>query len=387
MRKKVLFIIGVIDSGGVAKSLVNTLTTIDKNRYEVHLLIMSNNNGTYEEFLPNNIIIHRNKIIGLLLNKWRGVAELFKRFHIFLAVGSIIRMVVSKFDKGLSGWILSRLYPPLNMEFDTIIDYNGQQNLYYMVDKLKATKKVTFFHSDYNKWSYYKKYDAKYFPKVNAIFSVSKECVASLQENFTNVASKIFLFENISSPSIIKSLSEKSIDFEKHTTTLITIGHISRMKGTDLALDAAKILKQRGYKFKWLFIGNITEPEFKNLISKYNLETEVDFLGIKSNPYPYIKIADIFVHPSRFEGKSIALDEAKILCKPIVVTNFSTVHDQFTDGVNATICQINSEDIANSIETLINNKSVCNKYIKNLEDNIVDNTNQIEKLYRLFEQN
>ena len=104
------------------------------------------------------------------------------------------------------------------------------------------------------------------------------------------------------------------------------------------------------------------------------------FLGVLSNPYPYMKLADIIVHPSRFEGKSIALDEAKILCKPIVVTNFSTVNDQFIDGVNATICEMDGNSLANSIQQLLEDKSISDRYVDYLKSHIVDNSSEINKL-------
>ena len=104
---------------------------------------------------------------------------------------------------------------------------------------------------------------------------------------------------------------------------------------------------------------------------KLGLEEYTKFMGNVENPYPYIRKATIVVHTSRFEGKSIAIDESKILCKPIVATNFSTVEDQLTHGVNASICNINPDDVSNSIEKLINDTQLRNKYITYLKNNFV----------------
>ena len=95
-------------------------------------------------------------------------------------------------------------------------------------------------------------------------------------------------------------------------------------------------------------------------------------------------MADIVVHPSLFEGKSITLDEAKLLCKPVVVTNFSTVGDQFENGVNANIVEMNPKAIANGILDLVNNKDKCQRYAIWLQANSKDNVNEIEKLYKLL---
>ena len=104
-------------------------------------------------------------------------------------------------------------------------------------------------------------------------------------------------------------------------------------------------------------------------------------MGTRINPYPYLKKADLYIHPSRFEGKSIALDEAKILCKPIVVTCFSTVSDQFEDNWNASVCEMDAESLAAAIEDLAINVEKRQKYISNLKKEKRDNSNAINVLY------
>ena len=99
----------------------------------------------------------------------------------------------------------------------------------------------------------------------------------------------------------------------------------------------------------------------------------------------YLQGMGDFFSALQFEGKSIALDEAKLLCKPIVVTNFSTVHDQFQDGMNGSVCEMNPVAIANAIEMLIRNKNLRKKYIDYLKKNGVDNTSEIDKIYKLID--
>ena len=163
---------------------------------------------------------------------------------------------------------------------------------------------------------------------------------------------------------------------------LCTIGHICRGKGFDFALEASEVLKRRGVKFKWVFIGKVLEEDLLKLITDKGIEDYILLVGIQSNPYPYINLSDIVVHPSRFEGKSISLDEAKILCKPIVVTNFSTVGDQFVNRKNGTICEMNGEAVANAIVELMNDSSLRESYQKYLKTHIVDNSSEVNKLYK-----
>ncbi len=380
-KKSMLFLIGSLDSGGVSKSMVSLLNTIDRKKHDVFLWI-GNPSGLFYELLPKDIHQLSDKRITLLLKGVNGLSQLLRHGYLLLFLGSLLRLVVSAFNKAYAGWLLAKLMPNIckGKEFDLIVDYNGQQQLYYMVDKLKGKKKITFFHSDYEKWPYYYRMDKKYFPKVDTIFSISKLCVESLKKCFPDQKGKIQLMENISSVDLINKLAD---EFEVHFDegySILSLGHICKNKGTDLAIETMCILREKNIKFKWYFIGAIQE-DFSSLIAKYSLKPNIEFLGVKVNPYPYIKACDIFAHLSRYEGKSMALDEAKILCKPIVVTNFSTVKDQFEDRVNALITPFSPDDIALNIQLLLNDEILRKYLIKNLKSKISDNSNEINKLY------
>lgn len=380
--KRILFTIGVLDGGGVTKSLLSLLDTIDKEEYNVSILIGSYL-GKSDKDVPAGVQILKNNTLSLLTEGVRGLPKLIKKGHILLAVGSIIRIILSAINKGWAGWWLSRLMPSIDKEeYDLIVDYNGQHMLYYMIDKLRGKHKVTFFHSDYQKWLYYYAMDKKYFEKADAIFTISETCVQSLQELFPGAANKVKLMENISNPRAIKQKSLKHIDFKrKHQYVLLSLGHICINKGSDIALEVAVQLKKKGIDFEWLFAGSISKDmDYLHYVEQRGLNDNIRFLGPVENPYPYIKEADIFVHLSRFEGKSIALDEAKILCKPIVVTNFSSVHDQFEDDVNASICEMNADSATQRILELLNNKNLQDKYIQYLKNHISDNTQEVHKL-------
>lgn len=383
MRKKVLFIVSNMDTGGVSKSMTSLLNTIDSSLYNVSLLLISPI-GELMTLLPKNINVITNPILAALTSRVDGFIQLIKLGKPLLALGHVIRLILSLIDKSLAGRFLAYLMPSVNDKYDAIIDYNGQQQLYYMVNKLNAKKKITFFHSDYKKWSYYYNADKKYFPKVDAIFTISDICVDSLKQYFPECSDKIYLMENISSPTLISKMAQEDVEIPQHTGFLLTtIGHICYNKGIDIAIDAAKILQENRIDFKWIFIGAIVDKKYIDIVKENRLNDNMLFLGTKSNPYPYLNAADIIVHPSRFEGRSIALDEAKILCKPIVVTNFSTVNDQFTDRVNASICEMTGESVANSILELIENKNLRDKYINYLKSNISDNSSEIQKLYNI----
>lgn len=384
MKKSILFIVSNMHTGGVSKSMTSLLNVIDTDKYDISLLLISPT-GELMPLIPKSIKIISNSVLSALTSRFDGFTKLIKLGKPVLAVMHVVRLLLSRINRSYAGRFLAWLIPPIEGKYDMIVDYNGQHQLYYMVNKLHGKKKVTFFHNDYSKWPYYYNADKKYFPKVDAIFTISDTCVESLKKHFPECCNKIFKMENISSPSLINKLAQESINLPPFEgITLATIGHICKRKGIDLAFEAAQILKKNDIKFRWIFVGKVLEKSFIDEINKLGLYDIMLFVGTKVSPYPYIYNADIIVHCARYEGKSIALDEVKILCKPVVVTNFSTVNDQFSNGYNASICEMNGEAIANSIIELCNCPNLMKQYSSNLKEQIVDNTSEIKFLYNII---
>lgn len=386
MRKKLLFTIGVLDGGGVAKSLLSLLSVIDKSHYDVSLLIAGTDCGRNKD-VPPEVTIITDKVLADVVAGAKGIKELLLSGHFILLVGSLMRLLFSRINRGWAGWWLSRLMPVVtNENYDLIVDYNGQHMLYYMVDKLKGNKKVTFFHSDYRMWRYYENIDRRYYGKVERIFTISGICVEGLRQVFPEYSEKIQMIENITSPAHIEQMAQVAIDYRRqHQYVLLSLGHVCKNKGCDIAIEVAERLKKDGIDFEWLFLGTISsDMDYLGAAKKKGLADNMLYMGNIANPYPYIREADLFVHLSLFEGKSIALDEAKLMCKPIVVTNFSSVTDQFTDGINASICQMNAEDATQKIINLLNNTNLQKKYIDCLQNEVHDNSSEVEIIYQLL---
>lgn len=384
--KKILFLVGNLESGGVSKSMVNLLQVIDKRQYEISLWV-GKTGGLYEGLLPKEgVRVIADSVTDALNRGPKGIMLLLLRGRFIRAFLSGCRMFLSLFSKPMAALLLSRLYPVLKEEYDVIVDYGGQQLLYFMVDRLHARKKISFFHSDYKKWPYYFSLDRYYYPKVDGICTISTQCVKSFIDLFPVVEDKMHCIENISSVSMIRRMADVYVEeVPNDVPVFVTVGHVSEAKGSDLAIRAAAMIEKQGIDFVWVFVGKVSDPKrYESMIKDYGLGEKIRLLGIRQNPYPYMKRATLVVHPSQFEGKSIALDEAKILCKPIVVTNFSTVRDQFEDGVNASICEMTLESLSRAIVDLLNNPSRRLRYSKWLEEHVRDNSSEVRKLYDLF---
>ena len=170
------------------------------------------------------------------------------------------------------------------------------------------------------------------------------------------------------------------------TNNILSVGRLMSQKGFDLAISAASILKKRNMDFHWYIVGDgELRKDLENQIENEGIQSEFTILGIKENPYPYIKACTIFAQTSRYEGKSVVLDEAKILAKPIVVTNYATVNDQIIDRREGIVVDMTPEGIANGIAELLGNKQLRKSLENYLSLHEYGNQREIEKYYKYIE--
>lgn len=271
--------------------------------------------------------------------------------------------------------------------YDAAIGYLEGKPNFFVADCVEAKVKIGYIHSDYPKLQMDKKTDEKFFKMLDYIVGVSDKCADILKENFPDLSHKIRYIENITSPSTLKKLATENVPEFKNSDKkiLLTVGRIAQPKGYDIAVDAAEILDKNGIDFKWFAIGKgPLEEEIKQKISDKELEEKFILLGERANPYPYLNGCDIYVQSSYYEGKSIAIDEAKCFAKPIVTTKFTTVLDQLTDGETALLAEIDAGSVAEKIIQLINDESLCKALGENLKKEKVGNEEEIQKFYELL---
>lgn len=396
-KKKLLFVMPSLSAGGGEKSLINLLHEIDYELFSVDLALFSNK-GIFLKQLPKevNIIQVPGMYNIFTLEVFKSAITFLKQREFRQAWNRMIfsainRLCINKSVAEQVSWkYVSGSIGQLESQYDAAIGFLEKSSIYFVVDKVNARKKIGWIHTNYTNSGLDPKLDYKYLNHLDYTATVSEECADSLKRNFPSLKDKVRIIYNIISPSNIKSLADIEFNNEVHLytdsyTTLITVARLSYEKGIDMATEACKILVDRGYNIKWFVIGEGQERKnIESLIQQKGIEQNFILLGLKDNPYKYMKKADIYIQPSRYEGKSIAIDEAKILSKPIVVTNFETVKDQICHGENGIIAKSCPEGISQAIEELINNHKYREKLQRNLDKEIVGTVEEIEKLYQLI---
>ncbi|MGQ7884883.1 glycosyltransferase [Paenibacillus sp. WC2504] len=396
MKKKILFVIPSLAAGGGEKSLVNLLYQIDYELYEVDLLLFSRK-GAFLSTIPSEVNI-------LDVSPLRSVfaGQLMTALKTFLVNGQMIlaysrlmftmknRLIKNAAASEQYTWKYQRIsFEAVETNYDVAIGYLEKSSIYFIVDKVISKKKIGWIHTNYSDSGMDSHFDNPYFKQLDHLVTVSEECAKALQENFEQLKNKIKVIYNIVSPKIIRHESSRELDsnftYDLNFTNIITVARLSREKGIDLAIKACEILVAQGYNVRWYVLGEGNEREkLEKLIEGCGLQKHFILVGIKENPYPYIKGADIYVQPSRYEGKSIAIDEAKILHKPIIVTNYDTAKDQITDGINGLIVETTKQGIASGIEACINDTQLRESFISNLALEKLGTEDEINKLYEIF---
>lgn len=102
------------------------------------------------------------------------------------------------------------------------------------------------------------------------------------------------------------------------------------------------------------------------------------------NPYPYIKAADLYVQPSRYEGKAVTICEAQILAKPVLITNYPTAVSQVKSYEDGVICEASIEGIASGIEEMLHNSGLRSQLTSKCKSINYHNEKELEKLYELM---
>ena len=387
MKKRVLIIGITMAAAGSEKSFLSFAShAIDYNRYDVDLLL-AKREGDFLDRVPKEIrILDMGEMGELFLLDKKNAFPLIVKYGMYknpFRIFSFLPYIVKKIAGGSSEsaafaahriWMnLMKTMLALEERYDIALAYWGDRTMFYMVDKVKADQKIAWLHFDYGKPPRENVLYEKYFSACDRVITVSKEIENSLKKALPHIASKVLTVENIIDEKEILKLSEKSANFGDDFSgiRIVTMGRICDQKGYDLTVPAIARLKKEGYSVKWYILGRgSTEEEraLSDLIERYRAEECISILGIRKNPYPYIKEADIYMQPSRHEGKPISVEEAKILCKPILVTNYTSAREQLENGNFGMITEISADGIYSGLKILLDDERLRLQYSRILSE-------------------
>ena len=439
MKKRIFISIYYLHLGGAETSLIGLLNALDTEKYDVDLFVF-HHVGEMMQYIPKGINLLPEEPMYAHMDG--SVKQCIKDGYWKMAFKRVIaHKKFSKYAKehgltdsaGVYTYIAREVCPILPSlekygEYDIAISYIIPHQV--VLEKVKAKKKICWLHTDYTKVGFDPEAELKVWNQYDHISSISSDVTKSFLQVFPSLENKIIEIENIMPATMIRSRADEfEVDWDKeqeyqqvftsmgggkNTLRILSIGRFSEQKNFDnlpficsimieemkklLSIgrfceaknydnvpDITRRIIEGGCDIKWYIIGYGGDEELiRQKIEEAGMQGHVIILGKRTNPYPYIKACDIYVQPSRYEGKSITVREAQMLCKPVVVTNYPTASSQIQDGVDGVIVPMDNEECANSLAEFILDGEKQTRIVEFLKTHDFAGQQEVSKIYNLI---
>ena len=360
-KKKIIFISQALWIGGIETALVNLINRLDYNKYDVTCLITQNYLDMAERLTKNCRLIvadRRNPVTFTKPYKFKKLFNILEEPQGATKLRRFIWRVLNILFKAVESHLYSCYIKKQmkNESFDTAIIYSDRTSE-VAVKAVNAKRFLVFYHHGAMRKEYHDSYGYKKSEKVIAVSdNISKE----LKKYRKKYSSKITTINNIVDIDSIREKSNEPVEadlFSNDCFNIVSCGRLSPVKGLHLGIEAIIKLVNEGYTdIHWYIIGGgPIEDDIKKQIAQNKMEQHIFMLGMKSNPYPYIKSGDLFIQPSIFEGYSLSIMEAKILGTPVLAT-YAAAGSQIENGMDGFLCDTNAESVYENLLKLYKNR-------------------------------
>ena len=358
MKQKLLFINGHLDTGGVEKSLLDVLAHLDYEKYEVDLLL-TERLGDYAAQLPPQVHVLLRSIEGTYGSLPKVLLRAVRKRDWFSLKMRLVLLAMKVF--GQKWAVLANRLLTGGKRYDCVVGFRPGLCTQLAVFCVKADRRITWWHHGSIN------VDRSAYPEAAArcdrVAVVSHACRRMLAAEFPALAEKLTVIPNMLDP---EAAARKGSAFDPYTEKdrlhIVSVGRLAPEKHFENAIHAARRLKDRGIGFRWHLVG---DGGLRHALRKKAEEMDVTdcflFEGNQVNPYPYMKQADLFVHPSYVESFGIVVTEALSLGVPCVVTRSSGVMDFLTDGENALLTEPDPGDLAEKVLLALEDRALYRK--------------------------
>lgn len=369
--KKILFVINTLGGAGAETALVELLNSLDKTKYDISLYVLMGQ-GELVDRIPEHVCLlnrkfssssvlskegRRNMIGAVLKAFWRNGHMAGKTAYAFRTFLEMKRNGNVQPDKIL--WrVMAKGGERFSEHYDLAVAYLEGGAAYYVADEVSAKRKAAFIHIDYESSGYTKKMDRDCYEKMDRIFTVSDEVRDHFLHVYPEYADKTKVFHNIINQEKIRqeALKEGGFPDSGDEIKILTVGRLTYQKAYDIAIEALDIVKKAGYHAKWYVLGEGDQrAALEKRIAQFGLEEDFLLAGAERNPFPWYKKTDLYVHATRFEGKSIAIQEAQTLGCAIIASDCNGNREQIVPDVDGMLCELTPQGIAECIIELIEN--------------------------------
>ncbi len=388
-----------MELGGAERALLGLLGALDPARADVDLFLYRHT-GEFMPLIPSHVnllperrgynAIEAPMAQALRQGQWRMVLARLKARRCNRRYLATLPPEERDTDISVFPTIMRHAMPVLPSladlgEYDLAISFLQPHNV--VAEKVRARRRMGWIHTDYSTVHLDVEQELPVWDAMDYIGSISPECTRGFLGKFPSLERKIVEIENIVSPALVRQQAREggAPEVEQgHGTRIVSVGRVCHAKRYDEIPAIAQQLKERGLDFTWTIVGPGDHSAIDAELARRGVAQCVRFVGAKSNPYPYIAAADIYCQPSRYEGKSVTVREAQMLCRPVLITAYPTAASQVHDGDDGMICPLSNEGIAGALLELAGNKQLRDKLTSNLEARDYGNEREAEKIYQII---
>ncbi len=398
-KKKIIIVSHNLRIGGVERSLLGLLNSLDYSRVEVDLFLFYHD-GEFMPMIPEevNILPQIDKYSTLM----RPAAEVLKMgypdvlFHKWRAKRKARKFCTAN-NVGPDNLVMStylqrevaKCLPKITDKvYDLAVSFLTPH--YIVPQKLKARKTIAWIHTDYSFFEVDSKVETAMWDQYDYIAAISDESGNAFLKTFPGLKSKMTVIENILSPAFVRGQAQEHVadpifTWNSDEVAICSVGRFTDAKNFHNVPEIVRLLKESGCKVRWFLIGYGGDEQLVlNRIEENNVSHEVVILGKKENPYPYMQACDIYAQPSRYEGKAVAVREAQILGKPVIITDFPTSKSQLTDGVDGIIVGLDNQACAEGIRQLIQDRTLRERLTEHCLNSDYGNEQEVDKIIKLL---
>lgn len=393
--KRILIVHSNMEIGGAETSLIGLLHSFDYSKVKVDLFLL-NHTGEVLDLVPKEVnLLSVNKKYQSLDLSVKNALLNYPPIAITRVISRVICVLKNKLNHYSDyGYIVKQyahyysipFLPKFGGVYDLAISFIDPH--FILTKKVNSKNKIGWFHTDFASITPCKRMEKKMWSGCDWIVNVSESTKKQFDLCHKEFVDRSLAIENILSYDLLNKRSKKEVtDFSpnKEEIKILSIGRFCEAKNFDNVPIICKLIREKGLNVKWYIIGYGGDEELvKAKIKEHNMEDYVIILGKKDNPYPYIRACDVYIQPSRYEGKSVAVREAQMLNKPVVITNYATSSSQLDDGFDGVIVPMDNESCAQGIVQLLKNPSKISELIENTKSKDYSNSAEVEKLYKIM---
>ena len=399
MKKPRIFInMHYLEIGGAERALIGLLCALDSDRVDVDLFL-NQHTGEFMRYVPKGV--HLLPEIGAYSAIERPIRQILREGHFAIAAARMVAKVRNAWhrlrhrselpDASIFQHVAQCVAPWLPSlkhlgHYNLAISFLTPHNI--VAEKVDAARRIAWIHTDYTRIGIDVAAELPVWRRFDYIASISTDCTKAFLQLFPSLESRIIEIHNILSPALVRRQA-REFEPEEYAgvegTIICSVGRICEAKNYDNVPRVAQMLKARGMKFHWFIIGPGSQDEVLRIMSETGTDDVISLLGTRANPYPYIAGCDLYLQPSRYEGNSVTVREAQILCRPVIITRYGTSADQVQHGVDGIICEMDNRSIAEAIYRVANDDALRKRITAHLAQADFGNESEVQKIYHLIQ--